>query len=830
MKPAFSRSRRAQKCPSHLVFLAAAGLAFLANEAFGASRGPIEIKKVKHNGPVDFDKEILPFLKANCVSCHNKTTSKGELNLESPEAISKGGESGKAIIPGKGKESLLVRYAAHLEESPMPPKDNKVKAVNLTPEELGLLCLWIDQGAKASPKKERTIAWEPVPEAIKSIYTAALTADGHYAACSRGGQIYVYHLPTRQLMTRLADDTLVGRRAHRDLIPALAFSPDGKRLASGSFEEIKIWQREDQISTKNYPADASRALQSPPNSLDVDIATTKQHLSGSKDGTAILWDAEKKNKLKEFKHGAELIAMAASPDGSRVATSGADKSVKIWDAASGVLVAELKGNRAANDAAAAAARIAAYRQSEVTYRTNALKAGEGELSKLQKRVTTVTGDLKTAQDGVEPKVKAREAAAKVKSDLEAALPPAAASGDAAAAKKRKEADDKLAEAVKKLSEAEGDVSRAHEAVAHQELELKLANEHVAKKTKEIADFKTAIAEAEQLQKTADGDLKSKQEAAAAQQRLVRVIAFSSESLRLATASDDGKLHLWSAIDGAALQTLPGASSTGVPPHPPGAAVPPPSTLQWDGDTLSATFADGSRVIHRLTAQWKLERTLSGGSSSMKDRVNALRFSPDGKTLAAGSGEFSRGGELTLWSVETGALEKVLADLHKDTILALSFTADGRHLATGSADKAVKVLDTKTWTTLKSIEGHTSHVLSVAWRAEGRTLATASADNSVKIWDFQSGDRKKNIESWDAEVTSVQFVGMTGNLLAACGDKRVRLLNDSGGEVRAFPDCKDFMQYAAASDDGNIIIAGGHDGILLLWNGVTGKVLAKFPAP
>src|SRR5204862_2750521 len=151
----------------------------------------------------------------------------------------KGGESGKGITPGKGKESLVVRYAAHLEESNMPPKDNKVKAVDLTPEQLGLLALWIDQGAKASPKKERTIAWEPVSESFQSIYAAALTPDGHYAACSRGGQIFVYYVPTRQLTTRLTDDSLKGNRAHKALIRALVFSPDGKRLASGSYGEGK---------------------------------------------------------------------------------------------------------------------------------------------------------------------------------------------------------------------------------------------------------------------------------------------------------------------------------------------------------------------------------------------------------------------------------------------------------------------------------------------------------------------------------------------------------------------------------------------------------------
>jgi len=795
----------------HFALLTIALLACIADDASAASKGTIEIKKVKRKSLVDFDNEIFPFLKANCISCHNKTTSKGELNLESPEAMKKGGESGKAIIPGNGKESLLVRYAAHLEDSIMPPKDNKVKAVDLTSEQLGLLSLWVDQGARPSPKKERIIAWEPLPEAVRSIYAVALTQDGQYASCSRGGQIFIYHVPTRQLVTQLSD----GQRAHRDLIPALAFSPDGMRLASGSFEEIKIWLRDDGVSTVAIPTGAGTSPL--PLALEVVLAATNQQLVGGKDGTAVLWDAEKKNKLKEFKHGAELNVVAVSADGARIATSGVNNTVKLWDVASGAMIAELKGTRVANYAAATAARFFAFRQAEVGYRTNELKSDEAELKKLEARVKVVTENIKTTQNNIEPKVKVRDEAAKVKKDLESALPPVAAESDESAVKKRKEAEGKLAEAVKKLAEAEADVVRAHEAVAHQELELRLSNEQIAKATKEITDWKTAIAEAEKDQKSAEVESKSKQEAAAAQARLVRALAFSPDSTRLATATDDGQLHLWSAIDGTALQSLPGTPESAKG-----------QTIQWEGNMLRVTYADSSRVEHRLAPQWKLERTLGGGSSPMKDRVSALRFSPDGITLAAGSGEFSRGGELTLWNVETGAMEKALTDLHKDTVLALSYTADGKFLATGSADKAVKVLDTKSWATVKLFEGHTNHVLGVAWRAEGRTLATAGADNSVKIWDLISGDRKKNIESWDAEVTSVQFVGLTGNFLAACGDKRVRLLNDSGGEVRAFPSCKDFMQGAAASEDGSVVIGGGQDGTLLLWNGATGKVLTQFP--
>ena len=54
------------------------------------------------------------------------------------------------LVPGGGAKSQLFLVAAHQSDSVMPPDDNDVGAKNLTPHELGLLRLWIDQGAKPS--------------------------------------------------------------------------------------------------------------------------------------------------------------------------------------------------------------------------------------------------------------------------------------------------------------------------------------------------------------------------------------------------------------------------------------------------------------------------------------------------------------------------------------------------------------------------------------------------------------------------------------------------------------------------------------------------------
>src|SRR5262245_54424801 len=84
-------------------------------------RKPIAIAKIDRKTPVDFEKEILPILKNNCLACHNKTTTKADLILETPQDILKGGESGKVVVPKRSNESLLLKVASHQVKPMMPP-------------------------------------------------------------------------------------------------------------------------------------------------------------------------------------------------------------------------------------------------------------------------------------------------------------------------------------------------------------------------------------------------------------------------------------------------------------------------------------------------------------------------------------------------------------------------------------------------------------------------------------------------------------------------------------------------------------------------------------
>src|SRR5438445_10373559 len=60
--------------------------------------------------PVDYAGKIAPIFQEHCVDCHSATDPDADLNLESYDALLKGGKSGSVLTPGKADESLLIKF------------------------------------------------------------------------------------------------------------------------------------------------------------------------------------------------------------------------------------------------------------------------------------------------------------------------------------------------------------------------------------------------------------------------------------------------------------------------------------------------------------------------------------------------------------------------------------------------------------------------------------------------------------------------------------------------------------------------------------------------
>ena len=294
---------------------------------------PLTIATVKHEGPVDFEREILPILKKNCLACHNSTNAESDLVLETPAAILKGGAEGPGVVAGKADDSLVLQLAARQRESYMPPDDNDVGAKQLTSEELGLLKLWINEGAKGEVTGIQQIKWQPLPAGVNPIYSVAITDDGQYAAAGRANQVFLYHVPSQRELGRLTDPAVLESGiydkpgvAHLDLVQAVAFSPNGEYLATGGYRTAKIWRRiSGQVAgaQPTLPAAAKAIAVSEDRSIAVvGLENKAVVVVDLKDGKTVATLAG---------HSAPVSAVAVSADNKRIAT-GDDKSVRLWSA------------------------------------------------------------------------------------------------------------------------------------------------------------------------------------------------------------------------------------------------------------------------------------------------------------------------------------------------------------------------------------------------------------------------------------------------------------------------------------------------------------------
>ncbi|MFM9965247.1 MAG: c-type cytochrome domain-containing protein [Planctomycetaceae bacterium] len=330
----------------------------------------------------DFNTQVAPIFKKYCNGCHNADEKEGGLILESFDLALNGGKRGAVIVPGKSDLSRLVLSLEKKVKPVMPPEGNEGPKA----DEIAILKAWIDAGAKGPSGKapDPTLLVTPkiatkgsVRQPIQSL---AWSRDVATVAVARQGRAELLRIPAlgdvgfrvpapntlvRELpgmrgvvndigmahdlsfvfvaagepgvfgevrLFKVADASPIRTlQGHRDAIYAAELSPDGKLLATGSYDQkVKLWNVETgaEVRTLHGHNDAV---------YDVAFHPNGQILaSASGDRTVKLWNVATGERLDTLNQPEkEQYAVAFSLDGKRIVAGGVDKRIRVWDITAG---------------------------------------------------------------------------------------------------------------------------------------------------------------------------------------------------------------------------------------------------------------------------------------------------------------------------------------------------------------------------------------------------------------------------------------------------------------------------------------------------------------
>ena len=289
----------------------ALALFLLAPRPAGAAEAP--------KGPVSFINDVAPILKENCYGCHGSKNPKGKLDMTKFVSFQKGGTKDTPFQPGKPDDSYILDVLTTKDGRHMPPKDI---ADPLPPAKIAVIQQWIQEGAKldagidekADLIRELRVRWTPPVAA--AVYTRpveitalAFTPDNQKLVASGHHELTVWDAATGKLEKRIRT------RARRAL--AMVFLPDGKLAVAGG---------------------------RPGEEGDVRVYDLNGGTPKVVDGVTYLDGVDDKGVMvaKLLDADDEVLCLALSPDGKKLASGGCDRIVNVWDISTGAANAKLE--------------------------------------------------------------------------------------------------------------------------------------------------------------------------------------------------------------------------------------------------------------------------------------------------------------------------------------------------------------------------------------------------------------------------------------------------------------------------------------------------------
>ena len=532
---------------------------------------------------------------------------------------------------------------------------------------------------------------------------------------------------------------------HVDRVKALAYSKNGKYLATGSRDgDIHLWDAISgiEIWSANYN-NTINAIAFSPNGRYIGTA--------SSDGIIRLWDAHSGHRIREMKHDDAVRSIAFSPEGKYIATASDDATARIWDAYCGNETAKLIHDAAVN--------IAIF-SPDGRY----LATGSDDN----------TAHLWNVPNGIEV------------------------------------ADFSHNDTVNSIAFSPNGRYLAMASENHQVVRvLDIENQkEVARMFHEMGVSKVIFSPDGKLIATASFDKTARlwdaskgwERSRMIHEDYVIDVNFSPDGKYISTASADNTAKIWS-ID--SIGEISRLGSDGYVE-----AI----DFSSDGKYLATASLEGEAYIFDAISGRKIFSNRSMGS------VIDIAFTPNTKHLVT-SGEDHAA---HIWNIANNI--EVSRLKHSDLVATVDISPDGKYVATASDDGFACLWDAKNGEKLGCIE-HNSYVNDVNFSPDGKYLVTASADGTAKVWDLSQKSIIANL-THDDWVNRAIFSWDGKYIATASDDNTASLWNATNGQKLVTLNHNDSVNSIAFSPDGRYVATASEDNTACLWDASSGKRLAS----
>jgi WD40 repeat protein len=556
------------------------------------------------------------------------------------------------------------------------------------------------------------------------------------------------------------------RFRHGYNINSVAFSPDGKAVATGGLDyALRLWETASGKELGSFPSGEMAQI------FCVAFSSDGKTLAlGNNRGRVRLFDRATAQQFHELQgHEGPVQSLAFSPDGKAIASASWDKTVRLWEVATGNEVRKLEGHKEQVHA--------------VAFSPDGKLLASGSADKAIRLWDPATGNEVRRLDGSRKTVLSLAFSPDSKLLASAAGDKAVRLWDVTAGKevRRFESVDEWQRAVafspdgKWLAVASGDYGAT--TYFTETGRVTLWDVGTGKKLRQFSDDRLAF----------------------------ESVAFAPDGKTVAAAGGHGAvLHLWDAATGKEMHQTDHRNAV--------------SSVAFTADGRTVLTSAWNQGIHHWDAATGVEQSHREGWAPWLSR--------DGKTLIAVTGW----PELTLHvhDLAAGKERRRFPLDPEDRHFVVS--PGGTVLASAGKDGPIRIWDVATGKELRQLGGHRQMVFSLDFLADGKTLVSTSADQTTRLWDVTAGKELRQFAgpcqvhafSPDGRLRAVLGDGSEV-------PQSVRVLDAATGkEMRRLPGKEGFYpNYLRFSPDGRNLVVGGYNGQVVVWEVATGQERRSF---